>query len=332
MCDDYFSASSALDSSDEESFADCPAFNSPAVNKQLLNLGRSNSTQARQSLGLDALANAMGKFKFDSSISANSTVDIAVTDDLVPEEQPPQVNRSSSVAYQNEEEVLEVVDCKETVNLNVESPTVVPSETDDRPLPPPPPPISEDEPIECYDVEMMSVVMENGVEGDDDYSNIALPEDAEEVFPDPPPPESESVIAPEASYDAPQLNVTKEVTVEDNCRPIVVTLNDSCQMDIDEYTSPVKDKQVQHKPAAPTEIDPSPIVEIIPPVAEEQQSAEQPPVIEKAKSMDSAQISSQGFKMPTMLRRSLNNQPQAFVSNPFDGATTGISDNKKERE
>lgn len=167
----------------------------------------------RQSFGLDALVNNMGKFTFDQSMNANSTVDIVATDEVQQEEERPVEAVQEEVALPEiQEEEVKPEDKTEapvdTIVLPEDVTVVIPDET----FPDPPPPLNtttdivpgesqvqlpeEVDEFAYDDVEMMSIVIEDdgGIDGlpdpgepEEHYSNVALPEDAEEAFPAPPP-------------------------------------------------------------------------------------------------------------------------------------------------
>lgn len=316
------------------------------------------SNELRVSLGLDSLANYMGQFTLDSSICANSTVNIGATaeevvnkgnpnDEVVNIETPIKKELNTVDEMVNKTEV--VAEGNITKELGGEEAILtLEAQTEQHlPEPPLPPPPGEDNLNEfAYeDVEMMSIVLESGAELD--YSNVPLPEDAEEAFPDPPPPAEEKQL-PQPPETEPLVEDKVINVVEEKEPEREDPANQTCHMDVDEcsptqteapttdYVHEEQQKPVEITPAIEspclTEI-PLPREQPVPVEVQEVSTVDEPnPTVTKAKSMDMARMSSD-FKMPgTVLRKSLSNQGQTFGSNPFDVASAGTVDHKQEGE
>lgn len=249
----------------------------------------------------------MGKFTFDSSICANSTVDIVATE-LV---EPPVIEETVVDAVIDESKQIEI------------APVLKEDLAAEAPLPPPPPElVFGNDPAEddlnnftCDDVEMMSVVMENMPEEEDHYTNVPLPdEEGEEAFPDPPPSTSEMDVDRREEEDIQEEIPESPVKAAEEEKEKVLVEESPLNV-----TGPMVDEEVTSPDSPP-----------------EQLHAEEQPSITRAKSMDASQGADdfgdfpKDFKIPTVLRRSLNSQPQSFGANPFDGATSGTADHKQE--
>lgn len=198
----------------------------------------------------------------------------------------------------------------------------VPEEAQEPPLPSPPPPLEGATDFQheftCDDVEMMSVVMENGIPGDEDYSEIPLPEDAaEELHEDQIRAEIQKLQA--AVQEQLSSTVVQETTAPaDRSLPVsdyVEIANVTCDMEVDVAESPEKIAAI--------------------PVEEKQRTPIRDNIsvssgaVEPEVTVQEVQKTEE-FKMPTMMRRSLTNQPQAVVANPFDGSPTGVPEVKQE--
>lgn len=321
-------------SDDDESFADCPSsFNSPAVNK-LLHLDRA-SGEVRQSFGLDGLTQNFGKFTFDS---ANTTLDVVRPESdpgpLLPEAAAEEEEQATKECVVVEEVQVQREDHKQPPEIEIPPEEAV--------LPEAPSALhnndihhtEELDDIACDydDVEMMSVVMENGI--DEDYSNIPLPaEDEEESFPDPPPPHELEQVTPLETTITVAASESAVQDTDPHQQQQLQIANESYSMDVDvEEASPFKSQSeiLPGSPGNPVEVvsAPTPPDVVVAQPAEEQ---DQFISIKKTKSMDASRTSGEfnnDFKMP-ILRRSLNNQP-LVAANPFDDAAAGVGDHKQE--
>lgn len=237
--------------------------------------------------------NNMGKFTFDQSICANSTIDIVATDAAAGDEEQEQkvmeapvveeVKEVLAALLEKQEPAVVIEDKEELVaQPEIENPedSVILVE-DSLPDPPPPPPITlsdernepnhpsqphVDEEGEFDDVEMMSIVIDDDAldgpgGGEEDYSNVALPEEgAEDAFPDPPPREEEKEeeeanvsVEGNKTLDSPQIPIATpfehavdELMVEADVTLDVLQcsvhsskmtelLEESCNMDVDDF-------------------------------------------------------------------------------------------------
>lgn len=301
-------------SSDDDSFADCPSSfnNSPYVNKPLLLGDAQRPSHARQSLGMDALVNNMGKFTFDQSIvgAANTTVDV-----VAEVEEPP---LAAELRIAEGEEIREgqsptVEEVNEEVNLSEPSPTLEAEEDENQSV--------------VNDVEMMSIVMEGGELAD--YSNVALPEDDGAPFPDSPPPpltvETTPEVAEANEVKEQNESVTSPVVAEVTIPKDVQFEEESSVMEVDVTQSAVGEGVETE--SVPEEVkSPEQEVSVVPPEVQPVISPEVKAVIDVKPEVE------RDFKVPTMLRKSLTSQPSQVVANPFDGMPTGVVDHKQERK
>lgn len=223
----------------------------------------------------------MGKFTFDQSINANSTVDIVATDEVQQEEERPveAVQEEVAVPEIQEEEVKPEEKTEAPVDTIVQpedATVVIPEDT----FPDPPPPLNtttdivpgesqtqhpeEVDEFAYDDVEMMSIVIEDdgGIDGlpgpgepEEHYSNVALPEDVEEAFPEPPPASELAVENNNATVTDEEVPVNKTQEViplqdvptdphdhvlnkqEDIQHSLKMRdlVNESCTMDVDDF-------------------------------------------------------------------------------------------------
>lgn len=287
------------------------------VNKGLQLGGQ--TAAVRQSLGMEALMNNMGKFTFDQSIAVNTTVDLVTadtTEELLKEEPEEVQEDTANQSFPTEKEAI------------VDQSTVV----DEEQWPDPPNAIDD---LALDDVEMMSIVMENGPE--DDYSQVALPDDVDD-FPDSPSPNKEvnespgtetcvenfssatipSAINESSSSYRMDVDVSQSVVeeeIEEISEPVV----------LDTSLSSIKDQTVHTEEEVEAETSAPDIVQSTSLVLES-------PTKDPVSSPDSETVVAAGpdFKMPNMLRNSLSSQPQALRANPFDGMTTTQHENKQE--
>lgn len=275
--------------------------------------GTTTTGQARQSLGLDALISTMGKVaihKNDDSIGANTTVDVAElaaaneTLELIP----------------TEPEELETIN-KTSENLNDA--------------------LVEEEEQACDDVEMMSIVVEQGgALEDEDFANVALPEEGELAEPEeeadnqPSVPLVEDHIDPLAE-NKPSPEVVNNYVAE--TAELNATAASDEQMDVEysfsqEVDLPVPENINAEVQVKQEQISLSSIANL------SQDNLQSPPMpeettIKREIESRSAEIKREiatDFKLPTVLRKSLPSQPAAFVDNPFDGTPTGVVDSKQE--
>lgn len=311
-----------LVSSDDESFTDCPSFNSPLVNKGLQVGGNTapGGGQARQSLGMEALLNNMGKFTFDQSIAVNTTVDLVTAD------------TTEELLKELPEQVIE-----EAENESLTEKESEPNAVDEEQWPDPPNALDDD--LVLDDVEMMSIVMENRPE--DDYSQVALPDDVDD-FPDSPSPnksnenpprevqvESTTTTPPSAinessaSYQM-DVDVTQNVEeeIEEISEPVVLeTSSSSVKNQSEALPAEEEVSQVEAEISVPDIVQSTSLVAELP---------TNPGSFSEEKDNETVVAAGSDFKMPTMLRKSLSSQPQAVVANPFDGISTTQHENKQE--